>query len=274
METTSHGEHAPACCGSLPHHTLRDLAKKYGPLMQLQLGEVYTIIVSSPETAREVYKTHDINFSQRPYLLASRILSYGSTSIGFSPYGNYWRQLRKICILEMLSAKRIQTFRLIREEEVSKLVQSISSSAGSPINLSGNIFSLMYSVTSRAAFGMKSKDQEEFILAMKEVMELASGFSISDMYPSIKLLEVISLLRPKLEKLQKKVDGVLDCIIIKHKERKRSGISSDGEVEDLLDVLLKLQDHDDLEFPLTTDNIKAVILVSVLPFLLFAFRTL
>ena len=89
--------------GSLPHHSLRDLAKKFGPLMHLQLGEVSTIIVSCPQTAAEVMRTHDIIFANRPDMLFANILIYNATDIAFSPYGDYWRQLRKICVLEMLS---------------------------------------------------------------------------------------------------------------------------------------------------------------------------
>uniref|UniRef100_A0A2N9FSZ4 Uncharacterized protein n=1 Tax=Fagus sylvatica TaxID=28930 RepID=A0A2N9FSZ4_FAGSY len=39
--------------GSLPHRALRDMAKKHGPLMHLRLGEVTTIVVSTPELAKE-----------------------------------------------------------------------------------------------------------------------------------------------------------------------------------------------------------------------------
>lgn len=75
--------------GSLPHQCLRDLAKKHGPLMHLQLVEVSYIAVSSPETAKEVMRTNDIIFAQRPSFLAPRIMPYDSTNIIFSPYGGY-----------------------------------------------------------------------------------------------------------------------------------------------------------------------------------------
>ncbi|WKA12604.1 hypothetical protein VitviT2T_029975 [Vitis vinifera] len=78
----------------LPHHALRDLAKKHGPLMDLQLGEVSTIIVSSPETAKG----------------------------------------------ELFTAKPVQFFQSIREEEVSGLVRSISLNIRSPINLAKELF--------------------------------------------------------------------------------------------------------------------------------------
>ncbi|KDO62264.1 hypothetical protein CISIN_1g0110961mg, partial [Citrus sinensis] len=166
--------------GSLPHHGLRDLSKKYGPLMLLQLGEVPTIIVSSPEVAKEVMKTHDVVFASRPHFPAAQILSYNYRDIIFSSYGDSWKQLRKICVSELLSAKRVQSFQSIREAEVSDLINWISSKAGSVINLTQNVHSLMYGITSRAAFGNRSRDQEAFVAVIEETTKVISGFNIAD----------------------------------------------------------------------------------------------
>ncbi|KAJ8766513.1 hypothetical protein K2173_023760 [Erythroxylum novogranatense] len=243
--------------GSLPHRRLRDLAGIYGPLMHLQLGEVPTLVVSSPETAKEVMKTHDVIFSNRPKFLAPRIISYDCKNIIFSHYGGYWRQLRKICTIELLSAKRVQSFRRIREEEMSNLNKILYSSRGSTINLSEKIHSLTYGITARAAFGKKCKDQEAFISIITRLIEIAAGFSVADVYPSI---EALSGLKRKLEKIHQQSDRILENIINEHKVRGRiiGGCSEELE-EDLVDVLLKLQDSDP-EFPLSVNSIKAVIL--------------
>ncbi|GAV83404.1 p450 domain-containing protein [Cephalotus follicularis] len=242
--------------GSLPHRSLRDLAKTYGPLMHLQLGEVSAIVVSSPEMAKKVMKYHDVIFAYKPSLLSARILAYNNSDIIFAPYGNYWRQLRKICTMELLGANRVRLFRSVREEEASNLIKSISSYDGLPINLSEKIFSTTYGITSRAAFGKKcnDQDQKEFISLIKEATKLSSGFCAADEYPSIKLLETISGLRPKLEKIFQKTDMILQNIVNEHKGR-----HVEAEA-DLVDVLLKVQQEDNLEFPLTDENIKAIIL--------------
>ncbi|EOY12081.1 Cytochrome P450 71D10, putative [Theobroma cacao] len=246
--------------GSLPHHILKDLANQHGPLMQLQLGEISTIVVSSPEIAEDVLRTHGIVFAQRPQLLSMSIITYGFRDIGMAPYGDYWRQVRKICTVELLTAKQVQSFHSIRQEEVSALVKSVSSNEGSQINLSNKIFSLTYGITSRAAFGNKCKDQETFSSTIREVVKLISGFSIADMYPSFRVLQLISGLRQKLGTLHQKSDKILQGIIDEHRERMESGKISEGEAkEDLVTVLLKIQQLDYLEFPLTDNNIKAVI---------------
>ena len=98
--------------------------------MQLQLGEVLAKIISSPKVAKEVLKTHDAAFANRPVLLAIEVMSYDNSGMIFAPYDEYWRQMRKLSVMQFLSAKRIQSFRSIREEEVWNLIEGISSSAG------------------------------------------------------------------------------------------------------------------------------------------------
>lgn len=102
----------------LPHRALRDLAEAHGPLMMLQLGQTPLVVASSKETARQVLKTHDTNFATRPKLLAGEIVGYEWADILFSPSGDYWRKLRQLCAAEILSPKRVLSFRHIREDEV------------------------------------------------------------------------------------------------------------------------------------------------------------
>ncbi|XP_062162534.1 cytochrome P450 71D8-like isoform X2 [Alnus glutinosa] len=242
---------------SLPHRALRELARKYGPLMHLQLGEVSALVVSSPKMASKFMKTHDLAFASRPLFLAPKIMTYGGSDIDFSPYCDYWRQMRKVCVLELLSAKRVQSFSSLREEEVHNLIESIHSSSGSPIDLSQHIFTSTTTILCRAAFGSKYKDQDAFLSLTKETTSLASGFELADLFPSQKIVHLISGTKAKLEKIHGKIDKILENIIHEHKENQKSAST---EQEDLVDVLLGLQKSGTLEFPITTNNIKGVIL--------------
>jgi hypothetical protein len=103
----------------LPHRALRDLARAHGPLMMLRLGQTPLLVASSKEAARAVLKTHDTNFATRPKLLAGEIVGYEWVDILFAPSGDYWRKLRQLCAAEILSPKRVLSFRHIREDEVN-----------------------------------------------------------------------------------------------------------------------------------------------------------
>ncbi|KAK7387154.1 hypothetical protein VNO78_27703 [Psophocarpus tetragonolobus] len=242
--------------GAMPHHGLTKLSHQYGPLMHIKLGALSTIVVSSPETAKEVMKTHDIIFANRPYLLALDVITYGSKAMSSSPYGSYWRQMKKICTFELLTPKRVESFQAIREEEASYLVKEIGLSEGSSINLTKMINSFSYGLTSRVAFGGKSADQEAFIIVMKDVLKVVSGFSLADMYP-IKVLQVLTGLRSKVEKIHKEVDRILEKIVNDHRDTSSETKETN---EDLVDVLLKLQKQNNLEHPLSDSVIKATIL--------------
>jgi hypothetical protein len=71
-------------------------------------------------------------------------------------------------------------------------------------------------------------------------------------------------MRPKLEKFSQRLDRIMENIINDHKEiRSRRAKEGVAEVEeDLIDCLLEFEDSDsDMDFHLTPDNIKAIILV-------------
>ncbi|RWR73956.1 LOW QUALITY PROTEIN: Cytochrome P450 [Cinnamomum micranthum f. kanehirae] len=246
--------------GSLPHRSLRDLANEHGALMHLRLGQLSTIVVSSAGFAKEFMKTQDLNFVDRPQILAARIVGYGSTLfLHMEITGD--NCVRFTC-LSSLSAKRVESFKRIREEEVFNFVKSVSAAAGSPINLSEKFLSLTNKVVTRACFGKECKHQEVFIEALNELVTLASGFDVGDVFPSLEFVQVISGLKFRLERVHRKMDRVLDDILQEH-EKSMTKESSEGRLEeDLVDVLLRLQHDGDLEIPITKRSIKAVLAVS------------
>jgi hypothetical protein len=95
-------------------------------------------------------------------------------------------------------------------------------------------------------------------------MEAMGGMNIADVFPSSKLLYMISRFRSRLERSHQDADEILENIIYEHRVcREVAKTDEESEAENLLDVLLNLQNHGDLGFPLTTDSIKATILVSI-----------
>nr|GMD81220.1 premnaspirodiene oxygenase-like [Ipomoea batatas] len=230
--------------------------------MHLQLGEISTVVISSPQLARAITKTHDLVFASRPNLMALDIVFYKSTDVVFSPYGDYWRQMRKICVLELLSRKMVKSFCSFRQEELSNLVSSIrlSETTGFPINLTEKVSWFTSSVIAKVAFGrVCSDDQEKFIALLKEVLSLAGGFDVDDLFPSKKWIHYISGMKPKLLKLHHELDRIFDIIIGEHKENHLRNRNSSGKDEDIVDVLLRVKEGGELQFPITEDNIKAVI---------------
>ncbi|PRQ38811.1 putative indoleacetaldoxime dehydratase [Rosa chinensis] len=69
--------------GSLPHRSLQHLAKRYGPIMSIHLGNVPVIVVSSPKAAELFLKTHDHNFANRPKTKVSQCMTNGAKDLAF-----------------------------------------------------------------------------------------------------------------------------------------------------------------------------------------------
>ncbi|KAK7314524.1 hypothetical protein VNO77_33050 [Canavalia gladiata] len=251
--------------GKLPHRNLQSLARKYGPIMSLKLGQVPTIVVSSPEMAEQFLKTHDTLFASRPKLEASESLSHGSKGLAFSQYGAYWRNMRKVCTLQLLSASKVEMFGPLRREELGKLVKSLRNSAASceVVDLSELVGELMENIVYKMVLGRTRVDKFDLKGIVLEVMNLVGAFNLADYLPWLGMLDLQGLTR-RLKKVSKDFDQVLEHIIKDH-EHPSNNEEKGPHNKDFVDILLSLVHqpvdvHDEHKHVIDRTNIKAIVL--------------
>ncbi|KAI3839589.1 hypothetical protein MKW92_041381 [Papaver armeniacum] len=252
--------------GKPPHRILHKLSQKYGPVMHLQLGSIPTIIITAAEAAEKVLKTHDLDFCSRPPLAGPKRLTYNYLDIAYGPYSEYWKEMRKICVLELLSTKRVQSFAVIRDEEVSAMMDSLSctaSTSADPIDVYKISINLLEKILSRAAFGKTFQNRDQVSDGrlqeiLDDTMEALSGFSASDYFPSVGwIIDRITGVHRRIEKCFHDFDEFYQQIIDLHLNPERQK----PEHEDLIDVMLKIEKEGISTIRLTNDHIKAILAV-------------
>ncbi|KAK1363204.1 hypothetical protein POM88_038765 [Heracleum sosnowskyi] len=201
---------------------LQDLVVAVLPLIILFffIKCVPTLVFSSADAAREVMKVQDIIFCDRPDSSLFRRLLYDNKNMSVAPYGEYWRQLKIISILQLLSNKRVQSFRKVREEETALLVnrtRTLSSSV--PINLSELFVTLTNDVSCRSAFGKNYSEEgsgKEFKKLLKQFLELLGSYNFADFVPWLGWVDQISGLDAKVDIVSKELDEFLQGVIQEH----------------------------------------------------------
>ncbi|KAL2472363.1 Cytochrome [Abeliophyllum distichum] len=111
--------------GLNPPQSLAKLSKIYGPIMYLKLGSISTIVVSSPEMAKEVLQKHDHVLSGRRTLAAAQVYDFGNKSMAFLPVDTRWRHLRKMSKEQMFSLHTLESSQEIRQNSIQKLYDYI-----------------------------------------------------------------------------------------------------------------------------------------------------
>ncbi|XP_050374367.1 cytochrome P450 71B36-like [Argentina anserina] len=232
--------------GSPPHQNLWRLSKKFGPVMLLHLGRIPTIIISSAGAAKQVLKDNDLNCCTRPTSTGSRKLTFNYLDMAFAPYGEYWREIRKICVLELFSVKRVQSYRGIREEEVAKMIGSISresaSSTSSCVDLTEKLYAVMASMAFRIIFGTSFEgstlEHSRFQQVLHETGIMLSGFCAADYFNSKigYIIDKISGKQKQFERVSGELHGFFQQVIDDHLKPGRTQQVHD----DIVDVLLKI----------------------------------
>ncbi|KAL3819889.1 hypothetical protein ACJIZ3_005794 [Penstemon smallii] len=257
----------------IPHQALAKLASKHGPLIHIRLGSVPFLVASSPKIAKEVLKTNEVSFSDRPQTLAIDYLTYGSKDFSFAPYGPYWKFMKKLCMSQLLGGQTLDILEPIRRDEVNTFLRFMYEKAkvGSSVDVGSELIRMTNNVISRMLMsercsGDGNEGGELVRKLVQEIAEVSGKFNLSDYIWFCKNLDLQGFGK-RLKEVRNRFDEMMKRIIDEHEsERRNKGKLKGGIANDLLHILLDISEDEKSEMKLTRENIKAFILVKFMPF--------
>ncbi|KAK1587079.1 hypothetical protein Q3G72_009297 [Acer saccharum] len=251
------------------HRTFHNLAKKYGPIFSLRFGSRLVVVVSSASAAEECFTKNDIVFANRPKLLLGKHIGYNNTTLTLAPYGDHWRNLRRITTIEVFSSIRLNMFLPIRRDETKRLLEKLSRSSSQggffKVELKTMFSELTFNIMMRMVAGKRYygddvEDEEEarrFRKIMKEATSYGGASNPRDFLPILNWIDGGDFTN-KLVNLSKRIDEFLQGLIDEHRIKK-AGLESTNT---MIDHLLSLQESQPEYY--TDQIIKGLIMVMLL----------
>ncbi|CAI9292080.1 unnamed protein product [Lactuca saligna] len=248
--------------GPLPHRDLASFCERYGPLVYLRLGKVDAITTNDPNIIREILLQQDDVFASRPQTLAAIHLAYNCGDVALAPFGPRWKWMRRICMEQLLTTKRLESFANQRASEAQHLVRDVWALAQDegPINLREVLGAFSMNNVTRMLLGKQyfgsgsagPKEALEFMHITHELFWLLGLIYLGDYLPFWRWVDPYGC-EKKMREVEKRVDDFHMNIIEEHRQRKKNGEQKDKGYMDFVDVLLSLpgengKDHmDDTE---------------------------
>ncbi|KAJ4834506.1 hypothetical protein Tsubulata_838807 [Turnera subulata] len=264
----------------LLYRTLGALADKYGPAFSIRLGRRRAFVVSSWEMAKDCFTVNDKALASRPTTVAAKHMGYNYAVFGFAPYSSFWREMRKIATLELLSNRRLEMLKHVRISEVDLGIKELyklrANNRSGPVLVELNrwLEDMMLNVVVRMVAGKRyfgstaSCDEDEARQCQKAINQffhLIGIFVVSDALPFLGWLDLMGHERA-MKNTAKQLDAILEGWLEEHRQRRSSaGNILEGE-QDFIDVMLSLQEEGQLShFQYDADtSIKSTCLAMIL----------
>ncbi|XP_037423428.1 geraniol 8-hydroxylase-like [Triticum dicoccoides] len=243
--------------GDQPHRSLAGLARTHGPLMSLRLGAVTTVVVSSPDAAREFLQKHDAVFATRA--VQDAVGAHARSSVAWLPHAPRWRSLRRIMATELFAPHRLDALQRLRAEKVRELAAHVARLArdGAAVDVGRVAFTTSLNLLSRTVFSTDVTSLDDhggskgFQVLVAEIMEAAGSPNVSDFFPALAAADLQGL-RRQLARLFARLHLVFDREVdqrLRRRARDAAGEprkeNDDNDGGDFLDVLLDVAERDD-----------------------------
>ena len=226
------------------HRTFHHLSQKYGHVFSLRFGSKLVVIISSPSAVEECFTKNDIVLANRPRFSVGRHLGYNYTTLVSAPYGDHWRNLRRISALEIFSTNRLNMFLGIRRDEIKHLLRRLSNNSiqgFAKVELKSMFSELTFNIIMRMVGGKRYywedvKDVEEarqFREIMNEIGKLAGASNPGEFVAVLRWIDHGGL-EKKLKGLAKRTDVFLQSLIDEVRNKEEEGNT-------MIDHLLSMQ---------------------------------
>ncbi|XP_021766094.1 cytochrome P450 CYP82D47-like [Chenopodium quinoa] len=226
----------------LPHIALGKLADKYGPIFMIRLGVQRALVVSTAEMAKECLGgTNDKVFLNRPQTIFVEHMAYNGAMLGFSQYGQYWREIRKFTTIELMSNHRVEMLKNVRVSEIRSAMKSISTARSETTDMKQWFTDVSMNTIVRIISGKSMKEcyqGEEYswcVKAFRDFFELAGVFVPADALPFLRWFDIRGY-EKKMKKVAKEIDLIVERWLDERKNR-RSSKEAQGKL-DFMDVML------------------------------------
>ncbi|KAL9418015.1 hypothetical protein AB3S75_040922 [Citrus x aurantiifolia] len=247
--------HLLAGSNQLMHQTLGKMAEKYGKAFLIHLGIHRALVISSWEVAKECFTTNDKLFSTRPKSLAVKLMGYDHAMIGFAPYGSYWREVRKLSTVQLLSNHRLELLKHVRDTEVKVFIQELHELCAKngghvAVEMKERFKDLAMNIIVRMIAGKRyygsdtnADDQESkrFQKALGDFLYLLGLFLASDNIPFLGWLDIVKGYTGQMKRTAKELDDVFGRLVHEHRH-KRLNRSINKDEQDFIDVMLSVMD--------------------------------
>lgn len=248
-----------------PHQSFAKLANKHGPVMTLQLGFMTTVVISSNEAARVMFKNHDGVLAGRKIYESMKGDIGNEGSLITAQYGSHWRTLRRLCTAEFFASGPLEAMRGVRAKCVDQMVQYIRDVAatGRPAKSGGGggggggadndtgidvgrfFFLMAFNLIGNLIFSKdlldpKSERGAKFFYHAGKTMEFAGKPNVADFLPMLRWADPQGIRRRTQFHVKRAFDVAGEFL----KERmndveKGSGVGIEKKKKDYLDVLLE-----------------------------------
>ncbi|XP_028062691.1 isoflavone 3'-hydroxylase-like [Camellia sinensis] len=246
------------------HRTFHRISQNLGSVFSLRFGSRLVVVVSSPSAVEECFTKNDVVLANRPPLLGGKYIGYNYTSVVASPYGDHWRNLRRLMSLEIFSTTRLNAFLSVRKDEINILLRNlyrISSIDFAKVELKSKFSELSFNIIMRMIAGKRYYGEElenyeeakQFRDLVSETFEYGGASNPNDFLPVLRWIDYGNF-EKNLGRIHKRMDALLQRLIDEHR--------SDKSRNSMIDHLLSLQESQPEYY--TDAIIRGLILVMIL----------
>nr|AYM55679.1 cytochrome P450 [Croton stellatopilosus] len=248
--------HILARSNQLLYRKFGSMAEELGPIFSINLGTQKAIVISNWKVAKECFTTHDKVFPTRPKSLAVRIMGYNHAMLGFAPYGQYWRDIRKLAAVELLSNSRLELLKHVMDTEIKFFINhlyqiSVKNAEEHPVvemkdKFAGLTLNIIVKMIAGKRFfdsnGVRDKDSRQFSKTLEGFSYFVGLFYFSDTIPFLGWLDSLRGSVGEMKRVAKEIDDVLAKWVKEHRENRLQG-SMKEEDQDFIHVMLSSMDE-------------------------------